>query len=42
MQRYQFKAANINSDSDKGPGYNRNESNTLMFGGFPSSRKYGR
>ena len=42
MQRYQFKAANINSDSDKGPGYNRNESKTLMFGGFPSSRKYGR
>jgi lambda family phage minor tail protein L len=42
MQRYQFKPININSNSDKGPAFNRDESKTLMFGGFPSSRKYGR
>ena len=42
FQRYQFNPVNINSDSDKGPGYNRDETKTVMFGGFPSSRKYGR
>ncbi len=42
MQRYQFNPVNINSDSDKGPGYIRNESVKIQFGGFPTSRKYGR
>ena len=41
MQRYQFNPVNINSDSDKGPGFNRDETKTLMFGGFPGARKYG-
>ena len=41
MQRYQFNPVNINSDSDKGPGFNRDETKTLMFGGFPGAIKYG-
>tara|TARA_R100000152_G_C6781423_1_gene215868 strand:+ start:635 stop:1936 length:1302 start_codon:yes stop_codon:yes gene_type:complete len=40
MQRYQFTNTNINSNSDKGPNIDRNESKTLQFGGYPTSRKY--
>jgi hypothetical protein len=42
MQRYQYSETNINASSDKGPNYNRNEAVQIQFGGFPTSRKYGR
>ena len=41
-QRYQYSETNINASSDKGPNYNRNEAIQIQFGGFPTSRKYGR
>mgnify|MGYP003113434321 CR=1 FL=1 len=42
MQRYQYAAANIDGSSNKGPNVDRAEHLTIRFGGFPSSRKYGR
>ncbi len=42
MQRYQYNPVDIDGSSNKGPGYDRAEEKELKFGGFPSSRRYGR